>query len=264
MGGELAVSDPSARQAIAAQLRAASAFSPLDPVHDSLGGMADAYAIQSTNRHHWIGEGRVLTGYKVAFTTIESQQSFGTDEPVYGTLFEDMHFASGSTLPNGRLAKPMLEGEIVMELGADLPGESVDAETARAAIAAIYPALEIPDGVLKGKIDAVDMAAGNASAAGYVLGPRFELAEDFDLAAIGLDMYRNGAVIDSGVSAVCMGSPLNVLVWLAAKLAETGGELRAGQIVFAGSLIPIVAAQPGDAFEAVVDGLGRVSCHFPD
>ncbi len=54
-----------------------------------------------------------------------------------------------------------------------------------------------------------------------------------------------------------------MLVWLANALAAAGQPLRAGQIVFAGSLIPIIPAQPGDAFEATVEGLGTVSCRFP-
>jgi 2-keto-4-pentenoate hydratase len=75
-------------------------------------------------------------------------------------------------------------------------------------------------------------------------------------------MARNGEVVDSGISAICMGSPLNVLVWLAGALAAAGQPLRAGQIVFAGSLIPIIAARPGDAFDATFEGLGTVSCQF--
>ena len=76
-------------------------------------------------------------------------------------------------------------------------------------------------------------------------------------------MSKNGEVVDSGISANCMGSPLNVLVWLAKALAAAGEPLRAGQIVFAGSLIPIIPVQPGDSFEATVDDLGVVSCQFP-
>jgi 2-keto-4-pentenoate hydratase len=225
--------------------------------------MGEAYEIQAMNRQVWVDAGREMTGYKVAFTTLESQQLFGTNEPVYGTLFKDMQFTSGSTIPAGRLAKPKLEGEIVMELRSDLAGSSLSESTVRAAIGAIYPALEIPDGSVSGKFDAVDMAADNASAAGYVLGERHPLEDDFDLAAIGLSMSRNGEVVDSGLSANCMGSPLNVLVWLANALAATGRPLRAGQIVFAGSLIPIIPVQPGDHFEATVDSLGTVSCQFP-
>ncbi len=248
---------------LATRLRDATGFAPIEPVHNDIGSMADAYTIQAINRRHWIDEGREQTGYKVAFTTIESQEHFGTSEPVYGTLFRDMQFENGSTLPSDRLAKPMLEGEIVMELSADLPGDALDPETVRAAIGAIFPALEVPDSSVSGQIDAVDMAADNAAAAGYVLGDRHPLELDFDLASIGLTMVRNGKVVDSGVSAICMGSPLNVLIWLAGALAAAGTPLRAGQIVFAGSLIPIIPAKPGDTFEAAVEDLGTVSCEFP-
>jgi len=249
-------------KALAAQLREATGFEPIEPVHDRIENMAEAYAIQAINRRVWIDAGRKHSGYKVAFTTLESQQLFGTNEPVYGTLFEDMQFAEGSAIPRGRLANPKLEGEIVMELADDLDGDTLDEITVRAAIGAIYPALEIPDGNVSGKFDAVDMAADNASAAGYVLGERYALDDDFDVAAIGLSMARNGVAVDSGISAHCMGSPLNVLVWLANTLASAGQPLRAGQIVFAGSLIPIIPVQPGDHFEATVDDLGTVSCRF--
>ncbi len=257
------MSDPASLVALAGRIGSASGFAPVETVHDSIDGMAEAYVIQDINRHYWLDAGRKQSGYKVAFTTVESQQLFGTAEPVYGALFKDMQFPSGSTIPPGRLAKPMLEGEIVMELSTDLPGDALEPETVRAAVGAIYPALEIPDGRMSGKIDAVDMAADNAAAAGYVLGKRHPLEPDFDLAGIALSMAQNGAVVGSGVSSICMGSPLNVLIWLAEALAAAGHPLRAGQIVFAGSLIPIIPAQPGDAFEATVEGLGTVSCRFP-
>ncbi len=257
------MSDPASLVALAGRIRSASGFAPVETVHDSIDGMAEAYVIQDINRRYWLDAGREQSGYKVAFTTVESQQLFGTAEPVYGALFKDMQFPSGSTIPSGRLANPMLEGEIVMELSTDLPGDALEPETVRAAVGAIYPALEIPDGRMAGKIDAVDMAADNAAAAGYVLGERHPLDADFDLAGIALRMAQNGAVVGSGVSSICMGSPLNVLIWLAEALAAAGQPLRAGQIVFAGSLIPIIPAQPGDAFEATVEGLGTVSCQFP-
>ena len=257
------MSDPASLVALAGRIRSASGFAPVETVHDSIDGMAEAYVIQDINRRYWLDAGREQSGYKVAFTTVESQQLFGTAEPVYGALFKDMQFPSGSTIPPGRLANPMLEGEIVMELSTDLPGDALEPETVRAAVGAIYPALEIPDGRMAGKIDAVDMAADNAAAAGYVLGERHPLDADFDLAGIALRMAQNGAVVGSGVSSICMGSPLNVLIWLAEALAAAGQPLRAGQIVFAGSLIPIIPAQPGDAFEATVEGLGTVSCQFP-
>jgi len=247
---------------LAAQVRSANGFEPIPPLHSKIPHITEAYEIQTINRNIWLQAGRKQTGYKVAFTTLESQRLFGTKEPVYGTLFKDMEFANGSTIPEGKLANPKLEGEIVMELSQDLTGDAFDEAAVRASIGAIYPALEIPDSSFSGKFNAVDMAAENAAAAGYVLGERFPLRADFDLSNIGLTMSKNGRIVDSGTSANCMGSPLNVLVWLANALAIAGQQLRAGQIVFAGSLIPIIPVQPGDSFEATVEDLGKVRCQF--
>jgi 2-keto-4-pentenoate hydratase len=256
------VPDPTTYVSIAESLHSASGNEPVPSVSELLrGSIADAYVVQAINRQQWQAEGRRMTGYKAAFTTAESQKVFGTNEPVYGTLFEDMRFGSGSAVPAGALAAPKVEGEIVLELGADLDGD-LDAKTIRQAVTAIYPALEIPDSPISGKLTAVDMAAANAAAAGYVLGKRHPIDADFDLATISLTMKHNGTAVSSGVSSVCMGDPLNVLVWLAQKLAESSIPMRAGQIVFAGSLVPIISAAPGDSFEAVVEGLGSVSVSF--
>jgi 2-keto-4-pentenoate hydratase len=249
--------------AVAERLRRANGSAPTPSVSDDIAGdMAAAYAIQAINRQGWLADGRSLAGYKVAFTTVESQKAFGTNEPVYGSLFRDMCVDSGGTIPAGVLAAPKVEGEVVLELGADLTAEALDEATIRKAVAAVYPALEIPDSPISGKLTAVDMAAANAAAAAYVLGDRVPIDENFDLAGIELSMRRNGKVVDSGVSSICMGNPLNVLVWLAQALARTGTPMRAGQIVFAGSLIPIIAAEPGDEFEADFEGLGKVAVHF--
>lgn len=256
------MSESTALVGVAESLRQASGAAPVPSVSDALGGsMEDAYVVQAINRQQWQAEGRRMTGYKVAFTTAESQKAFGTNEPVYGTLFEDMRFGSGATIPAGSLSAPKVEGEIVLELGTDLTGD-LDPPAVRKAIAAVYPALEIPDSPISGKLTAIDMAAANASAAGYVLGNRHPIGADFDLAAISLTMKHNGTTVSSGLSSVCMGDPLNVLVWLARKLAGSGIPMHAGQIVFAGSLIPIISAAPGDSFEAVVDGLGTVGITF--
>lgn len=247
---------------VAEGLRRATGTTPVPSVSDTLGGsIENAYVVQAINRQQWQAEGRRMTGYKVAFTTAESQELFGTNEPAYGTLFEDMRFGSGATIPAGILAAPKVEGEIVLELGADL-SDDLDPVTVRKAVAAVYPALEIPDSPISGKLTAVDMAAANASAAGYVLGQRHPIRGDFDLAALSLTMKHNGETVSSGVSSVCMGDPLNVLVWLARKLSESGIPMHAGQIVFTGSLIPIISAAPGDSFEATVDGLGTVGVTF--
>jgi len=254
--------DQATLRTIAEHLRSANGFSPIATVHEQLKNIEDAYEIQSINRKEWITQGRLVTGYKVAFTTAESQQIFGADEPVYGTLFEDMRCPTNSTIEAGRLAHPKLEGEIVLELNTDLPAKPLSPEEIASAVGAFYIALEIPDGSFASKFNAIDMAADNAGAASYVLGDMNPLTPEINLAALSMEMRHNEKVVSTGKASTCMGNPMNVLVWLQEALARHDEGLKTGQIVYCGSLVPIIQVQPGDTFQAVVEGMGSASCHF--
>ena len=71
-----------------------------------------------------------------------------------------------------------------------------------------------------------------------------------------------GEVVSSGTGASILGHPLAAVAWLAAAVRDRGRPLRAGEVVLSGSLGPMVAVSPGDAFQADISGVGRVSAVF--
>lgn len=73
-----------------------------------------------------------------------------------------------------------------------------------------------------------------------------------------MEMAVNYAVMSTGVGSAALGNPLNAAAWLARTLAALGEPLKAGDILLAGALGPMVALTRGDHVAAIA-GLGEVS-----
>jgi 2-keto-4-pentenoate hydratase len=204
------------------------------------------------------GEGARQVGWKVGLTAKPIQQQFGFHEPVFGCLLAEGRIDSGHVFPPGSLVAPGFETELCLVLGAPLSGP-VDAAAARAAIAAVHPALEIIE--TRGDFTAqIAVAiADNAQQKAFVLGP----GVPFDAAATRLDRVEarvavNGAEVARGRGEAVLGDPVNSLVWLSGKLAQYGRALRAGDYVMSGSFVRQFPLAGGDRVEAVFEGIGAV------
>lgn len=225
--------------------------------------VATAYAIQKFNNQLLIDNGARVTGYKIGLTSKVIQERFGISQPDFGVLFDTMEVLNGDSIAASKLIQPKAEGEIALVLKNDLPNHTITAVELISNIDYILPAIEIVGSRIKNwDISITDTIADNASSSHYVVGHQPVKLENVDIISCEMKMTRNGELVSTGKGGDCLGSPINATLWLCNKMAQLGTPLKAGQLIFSGSLGPFVTIKAGDTFEASFSGLGKVSVSF--
>lgn len=220
-----------------------------------------AYAVQGINTRFWQQQGRKIVGRKAGLTAEAVQRQLGVDQPDFGVLFDDMRVLDGGNLDPAKTIQPKAEAEIAFVLSRDLPDPECTPESVAAAVASVHAAIEIVDSrIADWAITFADTVADNGSSAFFVLADDGKAIEGLDLEGAKMRMLVNGEIASEGIGAAALGNPLIAAAWLARTLAATGDPLRKGDILLAGALGPMVTLSPGDAIEAIVDGIG--SCGF--
>ncbi|MBL9064961.1 MAG: fumarylacetoacetate hydrolase family protein [Sphingopyxis sp.] len=247
----------------ARRLRDAYSGRAIAPLRDVLAPTdADgAYAVQTINTRFWEAQGRRIVGRKAGLTAKAVQVQLGVDQPDFGVLFADMQIADGGSLNPARTLQPKAEAEIAFVLGADLPAADTTVAQVAAAVASVHAAIEIVDSrIADWKITFADTVADNGSSAFFVISEEGLPLAGLDLEGAAMEMDVGGKTASTGLGAAALGNPMNAAAWLAQTLAARGEPLKAGDILLAGALGPMVALTPGDHVEARIAGIG--SCSF--
>src|SRR5690606_17264364 len=117
-----------------------------------------------------------------------------------------------------RLLQPKVEAEIAFVLKDDLKGPGVTVDDVLRATDYILPALEIVDSRVKDwQIKIEDTIADNASSGFFVLGGKPRSVDELDLVQVGMVLYQNGQMVNTGVGVAALGNPAYCVAWLANK-----------------------------------------------
>lgn len=260
------VLDPAIVRAAERLRHAQTTSRPCPPIRDLIGADQHdaAYAVQ----HHVVAlqqiSGARLVGRKLGMMSAAVQAQLGVGEPTIGTLMDTMQVRHDAVVPVRRLLQPLVEAEVAFRLAADLDGPDIEPEQVRAAVGEVYAALEVVDSRIAGwDISAVDTIADNASAGLFVLAPEGRPLGDRDLRLLRMELRRDDKVVSQGSGGDnCMGDPLQGLTWLAREAYSRGIPLRAGMLVLAGALGPMVPIHEGDTYLARIGDLPEVAVHF--
>lgn len=237
---------------------------PLTELVDHL-SINEAYEVQLVTIGRRLEKGQKIVGKKIGLTSLAMQQLLGVDQPDYGHLLDDMVIENGNKISFDRVLQPKVEGEIAFVLKKDLIGPHVTEADVLEATDYVLPALEIVDSrVADWKIKLQDTIADNASSGLYVLGGKPIPVDQIDLPQVGMVLYKNGEIVNSGIGAAALGNPATCVAWLANKLSEFGIPLKAGEVILSGALSAAISAEPGDFFQARFAHLGEVNVKFTE
>lgn len=208
-------------------------------------------------RRKRLAAGERPLGWKVGFGAPASLARFGLSNPLVGFLLQSGRVASGGVVPLAGWSKPVLEPEVAVYIGRDLDGNA-GADEARAAIAALGPALELAD-VDKPPEDVETILAGNIFQRNVVLGPASSAHAGAKLAGLTGHVFRRGVEVQSTAELEAnTGKIVDIVCHVARVLGAFGEKLAPGEIIIAGSVVAPLTVEPADhSFAFALEPIGR-------
>lgn len=217
---------------------------------------------QLETRRRRLDAGDGPLGWKVGFGAPAMLRLLGIPAPLVGFLTRNARVQSGDSVSLAGWSKPVLEPEIAVHIGHDVPAGAND-EAARAAIAGISPAIELadltappddPEHILSGNIYQRHVVLGGAEPA------RAGAASDGLTCRI---IRRGSEVARTTDPQANTGEWVGIVRHVADVLAAFGERLRAGEIIITGSVVAPLTIEPDEnavAFE--VDPIAGVAVRF--
>jgi 2-keto-4-pentenoate hydratase len=204
-------------------------------------------------------------GFKIGATTRQMQDYLGLTGPAAGFVPASSVNPSGREFRFADFLNPGVECEIGIRLGRDLPAAETTREQAAEAVAEVFPAIEIVE-KRYGDLAALGtplLIADQVFHASGVLGAPVADWRAVDLGAAKGTFHVGGKVAGSGHGRDLLGHPLAALAWLAGSgAARAFGGLKAGQVVWLGSVTPPIWLDGPCEVVAEFDLLGSATLRF--
>ena len=231
-------------------------------------GLSDADGSCTRAKFHALMQPRLgkVIGYKAGLTNPGVQKRFGTDQPVWGRLYEGSLLESGATVEATFGARALYEADMLVRVRSDAINRATDPAQVLEAIDQVIPFIELPDLLVQAppKLNGPGVAAINVGARLGVVGKAIPVPSGAAERAAMLDALRDmkvtltdaaGTALGGGTGSEILGHPLNAVVWLAKALAAEGIALKPGELVSLGSFSALLPPKAGLEVTARYDGL---------
>lgn len=229
------------------------------------------YAAARQLHAHRLAQGWRLAGRKNGFTNRGLWERYGVNGPMWGAVYDrTLIFAQDNraTVPLNGLVQPRIEPEICFKLKSAPPTTPDALSSYRRNPAALLEAIEWAAHAIEivqchhpaWKVTLADCTADNALHGRLIVGTPVEVQRISGLAAalpfLKVTLRRGSEVVDQGVGANVLDSPLLSLAFLVEILAGQGESppLRAGEIVSTGTLTDAHPVQAGETWSTDLHG----------
>jgi 2-oxo-3-hexenedioate decarboxylase len=230
---------------------------PFSERYPGLSAVAGYEAARVLHEHR-LGRGWRPVGRKIGFTNRTLWSRYGVYEPMWGMVYDRTLIRAESNRARVSLeglVNPRLEPEVCFGLRA-----APDARNVLDCIAWIAHSIEIvqchhPNW----KLGIADCTANNGLHGRLVIGAALPLPPDAEvrLPALEVELYRDDELIDRGVGANVLGSPLAALAHLVDLLAKqpAAPPLAAGDMVTTGVITDAHPVAPGEQWSTRLSGI---------
>lgn len=188
------------------------------------------------HRRERIAAGDEPLGWKIGFGSPAALARLGTRGPLVGFLLRSGLVPSGGSVPVGGWTSPAAEPEIALHVADPVPPGSGRA-AAEAAIGAYGPAIELAD-VDRTPDDPEAILGANVFQRAVVLGPSVPWTPGAP-AGLRARVEVNGEEVAATDEVEALtGEVVELLAYVADVLDDAGEELRRGDVVIMGSIVP--------------------------
>jgi 2-keto-4-pentenoate hydratase len=225
---------------------------------------ADGYRVQA---HVMAETAKPLYGWKIAGTNAAGRAHIGIASPLAGRLLAERVMPAESTIALGANRMRVAEPEFAFRMARDLAprDQPYTVDEVMAAVADLYPAIEIPDSRFTDFATAGEpqLIADNACAHQFVLGAAAaDRWRSLDLRAHPVQCRSSSGRVHDGNGRNVLDDPRLALTWLVNELSGLCITLRAGEVVTTGTAAVPVPITSGDHITADFGQLGTVEIRF--
>ncbi|HEX6529085.1 MAG TPA: hypothetical protein VF004_04655 [Burkholderiales bacterium] len=217
------------------------------------------YAAARALHQHRLAQGWKPVGRKIGFTNRTLWERYGVHEPMWGTVYDRTLIRAEKDKAEVRLeglVQPRIEPEIAFKLkkaprAADELPECLEWMAHSVEIVQCHH----PDW----KVSIADCTADNGLHGRLIVGAPLPIKELDKLPAVQAKLFQGDRLVDRGVGANVLGSPMLALAFLVRLL---GNQLAAGEIITTGVLTDAHPIAPGETWRTEVSGFPGLTLTF--